>query len=245
MENHTFGTTPLLLHAPNDSNQFWRKTVKRFFLEQPQRQYGAVPDMTVFTWNSGSQPGVFEQSMERLGMPCTCLGRGVSDWTHLKKMQLLATALRYVTTPYVLAADSYDVLVLGDLRKSVERFLGMNRQICFNAAEVGNKGGLASSLAIEHECHRGKGRLRHLNSGLMIGKTEFCLMFYDIAAQLVPVTRQVINQWSGETKMLCNDQAAMKVASHLFYADVGLDHECRIFQIPYPWADLKVVAADD
>ena len=55
-------------------------------------------------------------------MPHEVLGQGRNPWTNILKIETLQSALRRVTTPYVIACDSADVLILRDPGDCVDLF---------------------------------------------------------------------------------------------------------------------------
>jgi hypothetical protein len=66
--------------------------------------------------------GTAERRLDRLGVPYGVLGRGIDPWKNVLKIQTLLDGLATVTTSYVMACDSPDVLILRDPGGCIERF---------------------------------------------------------------------------------------------------------------------------
>lgn len=225
LQNSQFDTYPVVLHAPRGRNKKWHKWKDRFF-DRPTPS-GHLPDaLTVFTWNTQNKKGVFEQSMARLGMPCVVLGRGRETWQNMDKIWLLADALQEVDTPYVMAVDCYDAFVLRGLDETIDIFLGMGKKAVYSAAS--GFGGMQTTYDLEEVVYADQ-VLRHLNTGMMFGETEFCRGFYSVSVDAIPLVRKTMSHL-GQKRFVANDQSVIRAVAMMFYPHVGIDHRCELFQ---------------
>lgn len=149
LKNRITGTVPVIIHSPGltfsrrynktvhaKRNPLWAYLLKHWEQASPPGQPGPdiSRDLVIISWNTGFGKSLLERSLDRLGVPCTVLGRGHQNWSNPLKMALAREFLETVTTPYVLALDAYDVLVLDHPAKALQRFQQMNCDILFNAA---------------------------------------------------------------------------------------------------------------
>jgi len=149
IKNRITGTVPVIIHSPGltfsrryhkrvhaKRNPLWAYLLKHWEQASPPGQPGPdiSRDLAIITWNTGFGKSLLERSLDRLGVPCTVLGRGHQNWSNPLKMALAREFLETVTTPYVLALDAYDVLVLDHPAQALQRFQEMNCDILFNAA---------------------------------------------------------------------------------------------------------------
>lgn len=145
------GTSPVIIHSPGFTlthqhkktaharhNPLWKYLLKHWNQAPPPRQPGPdiSRDMTIITWNTESGKSILEQSLDKLGVPYTVLGREQKNWSNTMKMDLSRKFLKTVTTPYVLALDAYDILVLDHPAKALKRFQQMDCDILFNASRI-------------------------------------------------------------------------------------------------------------
>lgn len=186
--NSLFQSRPVAAHCPGPLSDRWRRFAAAV-LRQPPQASAPSADVTVLTWNGGeNRPdkpcGLLEQSLARLGVrPLVIRGQSVAGrpWRNRDKLALTAEALQQVRTPYVIGADSCDVVFLDDPRIVVDRF-----RRHFACDLVFNSTGstcwpplprfvqFQSSLPMAAVCHG-----RHwINSGLFVGRTEFCRDYF-------------------------------------------------------------------
>ena len=122
--NQLFGTHPVAAHCPGPLHQSWHWFVESVMGQQ--RRQCDCRDVTVFTWHSGPRPekpcGVLERSLERLGVPTLVLGQDVPRWKNIRKLEITAEALKRVKTPYVIGADSCDIIFIDDPNLVVRHF---------------------------------------------------------------------------------------------------------------------------
>ncbi len=73
--------------------------------------------------------------MDKLGLTYTVLGRGYKNWSNPRKLDLAIKFLTTANTPYVLALDAYDVLMLRHPGEALKHFIRMNCEILFNGSK--------------------------------------------------------------------------------------------------------------
>ena len=184
--NQLFGTQPIAAHCPGPLHGDWHRFVAEALTPVPASE---SPDVTVLTWHGLNRPdkpnGVLERSLERLGLPTLVL-QGRDPWRNIQKLAMTAEALQHVDTPFVIGADSCDVIFLDNPQIAVDRF----RQhfacdLLFNATgsrcwpELPEFVRFQSALPMAALAQQ-----RHwINSGLFIGRTEFCREYFARLAQ--------------------------------------------------------------
>ncbi len=224
LTNRLFQTHPVLAHAPGPlGNGFQRLCQAVWAL--PRRSV-RCDDLTIITFNSGSRTakpcGVFERSLAQLGIEPLVLGQGVPKWTNLKKVRLTLEALAQVTTPFVLAADSCDVLLLDSPAILLERFQQhFSCDLVFNSTGSGCWPELPEFVRFESGLPMAAvAQGRHwLNAGVWIGRTEFAREFFASLAASPPVAG-----WES------SDQALIKRHWPRWYPRVQLDYLSIMFQ---------------
>ena len=221
------GTRPIAAHCPGPLHDRWHHFADAV-MGQPPRTCRA-PDVTLFTWNTGSRPkrptkpcGVFERSAELLGLDVLVLGQGKANWKNRDKFALAAERLADVKTPYVLGADSADVVLLDDPQIAVERFRRhFTCGMLFNATGSRCWPELPELIRFQQSLPMSplmQGR-HWINSGLLIGKTEFVRDYFRRLADEPPV--------SGYE---ASDQAVVMRTWQDWYPRVQADYLSQIFQ---------------
>jgi len=190
LTNTRFGTHPLLVHAhgPHRNKPLWKPIKDAFYAEAPSN-IGPIPGLTVVTCNNGHPlNGVLETSLRHLGIPCTIAGADRKEWLNSRdKPEALREALEKIETPYVLAADSRDCMVVADLTPAIERFERLQCDLVFGADLI-NWPPLAEFQNFEEGLPGAEGSpFKFLNGGCWIGRTEFCRTFFDRLIATAPV----------------------------------------------------------
>ena len=223
--NRLFGTEPVAVHCPGPPHDGWHR-FSGTVLASARKTATSGSDLTIITWNSGPRPkkpcGVLEKSLERLGLSAMVLGQDTPNWQNIFKFRLTAEALKSVTTPYVLGADSSDAVLIDDPAILVDQFRRhFTCDLVFSATgsrcwpELPEFVRFESSLPMAAVAQN-----RHwLNSGLWIGKTEFCRHYFECLAKEPPVDGY---GWS--------DQAVIKRVWPAWYPRVQLDYLAQLFQ---------------
>lgn len=219
--NLLFNTNPIIFHAPGHLRlvPLWDKVASYRVLP-----FSDCDELSIITWNNGGfehmgkRFGTFEKTLGKLKHTVLC--QSIKNWTS-NRLKIKATIdfLETCQTPYVFAADTLDVLLKGEPKEILRRFLTMNCDMLFNA-EAGfwpHDGSGLVKPAIDFERSVPNKGFKHLNGGVWIGKTSTCLEFFKNAAKL--------NIGPG------SEQIILKIIYKNFYPQVKLDHCCNIFQI--------------
>ncbi len=212
-----------MVHAqgPHKIKPYWKPIRDRFF-SSPARRLSPGPDLTVITWNNGHEAmGIFEKSMQHLGLECMVLGQGVEKWVNSYHKPLLTRdALKSVNTKYVLGIDSRDAIIIDDPQIALDRFLNLFDCDLLISADLINWPNLPKFKKFEEKCAEEYDTpYKYINSGAWIGKTETALLFFEQAVNTEPVPQLPASE-QGITKQVFQDQ----------YPAVQLDYYCRIFQ---------------
>jgi predicted O-methyltransferase YrrM len=227
ISNQLFGTQPIAAHCPGPLSDRWH----RFYatvIAQPARAC-PTPDVTVITWNNGqsSKPfnkacGALEASLQRLGVEAVPLTQNERPWCNLDKLRLTAKALRSVTTPYVIGADSSDCVFLDSPQLAVDRFRAhFDCSLLFNG--TGSRCWPELPAFVQYQQSLPLATLaqgRHwINAGLFIGKTEFCREYFRVLAEAEPVQG-----------FIGSDQAVVMATLPQWYPQVQIDYFSQLFQ---------------
>ena len=225
--NHLFKSEPIATHCPGPVHKRWQTFVAAV-LNQPKRSC-VCDEVTVFTWNSGDRParknkpcGLLEQSLGLLGVPVVVLGKGKTGWKNLDKFQLAAEALDRIKTPYVIGADSADIVFLDNPQIAVDRFRAhFSCKLLFNATgsrcwpELPEFVRFQASLPMAAVAQG-----RHwINSGLFIGETDFVRAYMKQMA-----CEPAIKGFVG------SDQAVVMHTWPKWYPQVQADYLSQVFQ---------------
>lgn len=223
LKNLTFNTKPLVVHAqgPHDNKPYWQP-IRDTFFSSPKRDIKLPENLTIFTWNNGHEAmGIFEKSMEHLGIPCMILGAGVENWQNSKHKPLLTyEALKNIKTKYIMGIDSRDAILIDDPNKILQLFLkNFDCDLVFSA-DLMNWPNIAEFKKFEDKCAESfKSDYKYLNSGAFIGKRDFCLDFFKKASETEPA-KQAPKADQGIFKRIFMD----------YFPKVQLDYHCQLFQ---------------
>jgi hypothetical protein len=223
LKNLTFNTMPLIVHAqgPHDNKPYW-KPIRDVFFSSPKRKIGLPKDLTIFTWNNGhTAMGVFEKSMEHLGIPCMVLGHGIKNWENSKHKPILTyEALKDIKTEYIMGVDSRDAILIGDPKLIMKKFINDFKSDLIFSADLMNWPNIPEFKKFEDKCAESfNSDYKYLNSGAFIGKRDFCLEFFKVASQTKP-----------SPKAPKADQGIFKRLFMDYYPKVQLDYKCQLFQ---------------
>ena len=257
MHNRLFDTEPMILHAsgPLELSPLWGELERGLFATPPEASGAQRRDFTFFIWNSGAvvshdrakRLGTAERCLDRLGVPYGVLGRGIDPWKNVFKIQTLLDGLATVTTPYVIACDSPDVLILDDPGGCIERFESFGADLV-SIADCSFWPPELQDLRW-HEEHRPGAwgeRFPYLNSGAFIGRTDFCREIFTVAARMADhqLAYPYVEGTSGAGTD-ADDQSIMKRLYIEHHPRLQLDFRCRIFQtLTYQGKDVLRVRKD-
>lgn len=224
IRNTLSNTTPRLVHAPGDLDFsiHWEPISRRLSAQTPSNNVQPA-DLSICTWNAGNgykHLGQFESSLSKFGYKCDVLTAG--RWTSNRiKIQLTVDYLKTVTTPYVLGADSSDVLLIRSLDGIIDDFLEFKCNILFNAEiRFWPPGKLEHVKRFEDSLPGHDVLPRYLNAGLWIGDTEYCLEFFTTVLAISEVLYL----------MPASEQVCVKYVYPDVYPKVQIDRSSKIFQ---------------
>lgn len=224
--NLVTGTRPAILHRngnPANWRTAWPQLVKAFFAEARQAD-PPCPEVTIITWNSRPAKGVLQECLDRRGVPYVTLGTSLTSWRNCYKLYLNADILPRIETPYVMALDADDVLVLQPLHEILATFRTFDCDIVFGAErqswpDVESIARWERSIAQSDVCH--------LNSGAWIGRTEACARLFKDAldedlGEILAAKRTMLTMY--------DDQGLTRKAFRRHHPAAQLDYRCRLFQ---------------
>lgn len=223
LSNTLFGTSPAVIHAqgPHEPKPLFEEICELFFASPPQA-LGAHPGVTILTWNNGHPGmGLFERSLDHLGIPCLVLGQGVHPWVNSRHKPLLtAEALEKIDTEYVMGVDSRDAILTASPDRIVRELESEFACSLVFSADRMNWPNLKRFRTFEDALPGARqSDFRYLNSGAFIGKVDFCREFFRRAAHTAPAPE------APEA-----DQGIFKQVFQEFHPSVQLDYRCAIFQ---------------
>ncbi|MDI6741567.1 MAG: hypothetical protein QMD11_02415 [Smithella sp.] len=194
VNNLVTGSSPLIIHAPGlhhsrkkdfihmATNPYWVPILRNWENKSSAlRGKNHRDDLTIITWNSTDIKGYCEQSLEKLGWDYLCLARNITPWRFIDKMNTALQMMDSIKTPYVMALDSFDVIVLRDPSEAVEKFKKMNCDMLINGEKnyhpdfgIMTTGRYAvTDQWKKYEMSLTKSPWKFLNSGALISKTGF------------------------------------------------------------------------
>lgn len=221
--NTLFDTQPLIVHAHgHHANQVHWGPIRDGFFSLPPARAGGVQDLTVITCNNGAQAmGLFERSLDHLGVPYLVGGQGIAPWVNARdKPAVIHALLQRIETPYVLYADSRDALALGPLATLLERFIvHFDAEIVFGADRM-HWPPLSRFKRFEKSvAGDAPGDFHYLNGGMWIGGTEFCRNLF-ARAKAMPGVPEAPESEQGILRQLFLEQPQ----------GIAIDYRCQLFQ---------------
>ncbi len=220
-----FDTTPILIHSPGPRRRRLFCRLKSGLLSPPRWIKTTDLDVTIFTWNNKPKKGCFERSLDALGLDYVVLGRKVTEWRNIMKIALNHEFLKRVQTTYVMAADSRDVVLLGDPRQLVERMEALpGCRMLFNA-ERNHQPRICRTKMFEQQVFKQAAQGRslkegrdfcYLNAGAWVSRTDFCRSLHEEALHVKP-------------PLSTSDQGVYKTLYKRHYPSIQIDHDCQVF----------------
>ena len=147
--NTIYGITPLIVHATGllhskDKiiihtlfNPYWIPIMKNWQKEAPEICKKEIKDeLTIITWNNTDIKGYCEQSLEKLGLDYLVLGKGKKIWQNINKITTALEIIDLIKTPYVMALDCFDVIVLRNPYEALVKFKAMDCEMLFNGEKI-------------------------------------------------------------------------------------------------------------
>jgi len=214
----------------------WQPLHDAFFLT-PKSNIGNIEDLTIFTFNSTNEKGVFEKSMEHLGIPYVCLGKNEKDWRNSLRIELTRNWLDTVETKYVLHADSFDALMQKSPEKILKYFKQKDIGMLLNSEPYFGPypGPIIMPLIdewIDFETKISTTYCRFLNAGLWVAEVSFCKEFFDCMKNkdIKQRCKEFNIDKHLEHKLSKSDQFFYHWAFKDLYPAVQFDSECHVFQ---------------
>lgn len=220
--NRITHTWPVLAHAPGKPEfiPLW-PAVRSLAMVLPPRSTHPE-NLTVVTFNNGGKSyngkilGTLERSLQLSNITCTVLGGDVREWQNKIKISLMADFISKTQTPYVLFADSSDVVLINHLSNLVCKFKQMGCRAVFNAEKKNWPFDLPKEIVdFESSLHP----FLFLNAGLWIADSEFARTLISECLKITPNTSHV-----------GSEQAYYKFCYRQFYPDIRVDFKCELFQ---------------
>lgn len=208
--NRLYQTKPTIFHAQGkpEYSTLWSKI--QLIANNIQT---TIPDnLSVVTFNNGQSfmnkvPGCFEKSVQH---QCAVLGQGIKEWQNKLKLRLVVEFLQSCNKPYVLAADSSDV-VATTLDGIVDKFVDKDCDILFNAEKIG------WPKNTTWEPQHFKEPFCYLNAGVWVGNRDAAIEFFQECLLDAPPE---------ET----SEQACIKPIFRKWLPRVKIDDTCSLFQ---------------
>jgi len=217
-----FNTRPCVVHGHGKHDyQYWWEPIKTGFFSTQTSCLAKPDELTIITCNNGHLAmGMFESSLDHLGLPYSVFGRGVEPWVNSQqKPAILAAALKTIDTPYVLYADSRDALLINDPALALDCFKHrFHCEMLFGADRINWPPGRQFARFEEPLARQAKSEFRYLNGGLWIGKTDYCAEFFTRAAATQPLESAAESE-----------QGILKQLFPIHHPQILLDYHCEIF----------------
>jgi hypothetical protein len=260
INNMIFGTTPLVVHAPGITrnskkmfiheafNQYWIPIIRAWENEAPGICRKETKDeLTIITWRNTETKGCCEISLEKLGLDYLLLGKNIKKWNHINKLTTALEVIDSIKTPYVMALDCFDVIVLRDPYEAVEKFKAMDCDMLFNAEKIfypdyglTATGNYSITDEWKHfEASVAQSAWKYLNAGALIVKTKFykeylinCLQRYNKINEerdTFPLPQDSLDKNNPDHKVNSSDQLLFHWLYHDFYPRIKIDYQMKIF----------------
>lgn len=221
--NRYTNTMPCILHANGCAKTpLWRVILDEFSRSSvaPAHDRQFEKELTIGTWNTGTEKSPFEQSLDKMMLSYFVMGRGVKKWIR-HQIFLTQQFLHKVETPYFMANDAFDAIMIESPARALDIFKNRydGKGILYTAElnywpeEAGTR---------EHEESKPH-RYRYLNSGGFIGETCALRDFFD---SMLEDARDISKGFANDEQGIAHRHAAKPEFAEV----VKLDHECRIFQ---------------
>ena len=147
------------------------------------------------------------------------------------KLELNIRALKTIQTEYVIGADSSDAVLVKPLANIIDAFLTFQSQLVFNAENdlwPQNPNTITDVWRKEQVAASTYGPFRFLNSGLWMGRREFCIEFF--RACMNADILSLVNTHQLKAYSLDSDQTRAHYSFGKFPGQVKMDCECKLFQ---------------
>ena len=260
IDNLIFGTSPLIVHAPGlrhnskkmfihrALNQYWMPIATNLEKKEPGGCRKETKDnITIITWNNTGIKGCCELSLDNLGLDYLVLGKNIRNWRNINKITSALEVIDSINTPYIMALDCFDVIVLRDPYEAIEKFKTMDCDMLFNAEKIYYPDyGLASTGYYSitdkwkiFEANIENNVWKYLNSGALLAKTEFykeflinCLQRYNTLnedRESFPLPKDPFYKKYPAYKISDSDQLIAHWMHYDYYPKIKIDYQMKIF----------------
>lgn len=230
--NKKYKTNPTILHRPgcliNRKNtvhpigcecslncRSW-KNINTYFFKNLYN-YKQLENITFVTWNNRKQKQLLENCLDHLNIKYICLGKNISSWNNTFKIKTLFEFKNQFKTDYVLGLDSFDVLFLGNIEKTLEEFEKFKSYMVFNACL--KKGPEFQDAPIEEKIAPKDAIFKYINAGCWIAKNNF---LQDFISEL--------NDCVNQNKFVKSEQYFVREIFNKRYQEIKIDYYMKIFQ---------------
>jgi hypothetical protein len=260
VKNLIWETSPLIIHAPGlhhagkrsfihmSVNPYWIPIMKNWEKTAPVSAGNSTKkELTIITWNTTSVKGCCEASLEKLGLDYFCLGKNIKKWRFIDKITTALEMIDSIKTPYVMALDCFDVIVLRDPHEAVEKFKAMHCDMLINGEKnyhpdfgIMTTGKYAiTDQWKEYEKSIAQSDRKHLNAGAVIAKTPFYKEFLIKSLERheaikknqesFPLPRDPVYKKYPDYKISDDDQMIAHWIYHDDYPRMMIDYRMEIF----------------
>jgi len=260
IDNLIFGSSPLIVHAPGLTrnskkmfihralNQYWMPIVINLEKKEPDGCRKETKDnITIITWNNTGIKGCCELSLDKLGLDYLVLGKNIRNWRNINKITSALEVIDSIKTPYIMALDCFDVIVLRDPYEAVEKFKAMDCDMLFNGEKFfyPDYGLMATGYYSitdkwkNFEANIEKSAWKYLNSGALLAKTEFykeflmnCLQRYNTLneeRESFPLPKDPFYKKYPVYKISDSDQLIAHWMHYDYYPKIKIDYQMKIF----------------
>jgi len=203
--------------------------------------------ITIITWNNTEIKGCCELSLDKLGLDYLVLGKNIRNWRNINKITSALEIIDSINTPYIMALDCFDVIVLRDPYEAMEKFKTMDCDMLFNAEKIYYPDyGLAATGYYSitdkwknFEANIEKSMWKYLNSGALLAKTKFykeflinCLQRYNTLneeRESFPLPKDPFYKKYPDYKISDSDQLIAHWMHYDYYPKIKIDYQMKIF----------------
>jgi len=223
VKNTIHNTEPLLVHAnginagDNKYHSEWDALVDWYF-NSKQERFNVPEDLGIITCTNRDEMMLFEKSCSFRGVPVSVLKKK-ENWINKDKISSINMHLQFSNKKYTMFCDCFDVLLMGSPEKILSRF---QREFNCRALFGAEKTPWPPNITVEDDIEGKKLPFIYMNTGLFIGETEFLKSLFGY------FNEQLMGEYKG---VFCDDQKIIrKDIFKVFFMEVQLDYECKIFQ---------------
>jgi len=229
-------------------NQYWMPIVINLEKKEPDGCRKETKDnITIITWNNTGIKGCCELSLDKLGLDYLVLGKNIRNWRNINKITSALEVIDSIKTPYIMALDCFDVIVLRDPYEAVEKFKAMDCDMLFNGEKFfyPDYGLMATGYYSitdkwkNFEANIEKSAWKYLNSGALLAKTEFykeflmnCLQRYNTLneeRESFPLPKDPFYKKYPVYKISDSDQLIAHWMHYDYYPKIKIDYQMKIF----------------